>query len=112
METKQLNEDLLRALEELRRTTGVDEWDESDWRCLAYCDAWEALGEDRAYEVIGEVHAERYLHADDVLFTIKHGAGHIRTTSKEQACADMAEYVAKSFDVVHNETTPASGNAR
>lgn len=91
--------DSLRALEELRRVTAVDEWDEGDWRCIAYNDAFEVLGEDRYAEIMGEVHADRFLHADDVLFTIRHAAGHIRTMSKEQACADMAEHIAKQFGV-------------
>lgn len=63
---REIAADSLRSLEELRRVTGVDEWDEADWRCLAYCDAYELLGEDRYAEIMGEVRTEPYCRADDV----------------------------------------------
>lgn len=58
--------DSLRALEELRRVTGVDEWDEGDWRCIAYADAYDVLGEDRYAEIMGEVSPDAYVIAEDV----------------------------------------------
>ena len=58
--------DTLRALEELRRLTGVDEWSEGDWRALAYAEAEERVGEDRYAEVMGEVgDIEPWLHPED-----------------------------------------------
>lgn len=55
----------LLALEELRRVTGVDEWDEGDWRTLSYNEAWEVLGEDRAQEVLRETTGKPWVHPDD-----------------------------------------------
>lgn len=63
---RELAADSLRALETLRRMTGVDEWDESDWRCLAYNDAYDVLGEDRYAEIMGEVQHDDYVLVDDV----------------------------------------------
>lgn len=40
------------ALERVRREEGVDEWDEADYRTLAYNAAWEALGENQAAEAL------------------------------------------------------------
>jgi hypothetical protein len=61
-------ENVLYVLERERRATGVDEWDESDPRCLLYNDACEALGETAAYKVLGEVgEPDRLVRLDDVL---------------------------------------------
>jgi hypothetical protein len=53
-----LAEFVLTELERERQAIGVDEWDEADTRTLAYCDAWEILGEDRSYEVVNRIDAE------------------------------------------------------
>lgn len=63
---RELAADSLRALEELRRVTGVDEWDEADWRAIAYADAYDVLGEDRYAELMGEVEPDDYARVDDV----------------------------------------------
>jgi hypothetical protein len=59
---------VLSVLEYYRRATGVDEWDESDDRCLLYCEAWQVLGEAEAYEVLGEASTtDRLEHREDVI---------------------------------------------
>lgn len=58
----------LHALEELRRVTRVDEWDESDQRALDYSDAYEILGEERAGGVMEEVgDPGAYVRVDDLV---------------------------------------------
>lgn len=51
----ELAEQALGALELVRRWTGVDEWDPADPLAVAYVAAWEALGEDRAQEVMRQL---------------------------------------------------------
>lgn len=63
--------DVLYVLEYERRATGVDEWDESDTRCELYNACFEALGDERAYEVLGEVgNPDRLVRLDDVVCTL------------------------------------------
>lgn len=63
----------LLALEELRQAEGVDEWDEAHWRTLAYNDAVEVLGEDRAHEVISEAYHQRLWNPDDLELAVRDG---------------------------------------
>jgi hypothetical protein len=54
-ELVELAEVTLKALELVRRWTGVDEWDPADPLGIGYVAAWEALGEDRAQEVMRQL---------------------------------------------------------